>query len=138
MKKSYNVLLLNLKYKSKVFGKDFFIFYLGEYQSLQSFLSPIPVFSNKAILRNQFHEFDFYIGLNHRFSLIGYLGREFVVGNSSSGLGDVLDSDNNYNPRDGVGKVIGLGFDYSISSKSCFYFRFKKPNAWKRWCKCCW
>lgn len=128
MKKSYNVLLLNLKYKSKVFGKDFFIFYLGEYQSLQSFLAPIPLFSNKAILRNQFHEFDFYIGLNHRFSLIGYLGREFVVGNSSSGLGDVLDSDNNYNPRNGLGKVIGLGFDYSISSKSCFYFRFKKVD----------
>ena len=48
------------------------------------------------------------------------MGREFVVGNSSSGLGDLLDSDNNYNPRNGVGKVIGLGFDYSISSKSCF------------------
>jgi hypothetical protein len=128
IKKSYNVFLLNLKYKSKVFGKDFFIFYLGEYQSLQSFLAPIPIFSNKAILRNQFHEFDFYLGLNKHFSLIGYFGREFVVGNSSSGLGNILDSENKYNPRNGVGKVVGLGFDYSISSKSCFYFRFKKVS----------
>ena len=128
IKKSYNVFLLNLKYQSKVFNKKLFVFYLGEFQSLQSFLSPIPVFSQKALLRNQFHEVDLYLEINKRMSIIGYFGREFIKGNSNSGLGDVLDSDNMYNPRDGIGKVLGVGFDYSISKNSCFYLRLKKVS----------
>jgi len=128
IKKSYNVFLLNLKYQSKVYNKKLFVFYLGEFQSLQSFLSPIPVFTQKAILRNQFHEIDVYIEINKRMSIIGYLGREFIKGNLNSGLGDVVDSDNMYNPRDGKGKVLGVGFDYSISKNSCFYLRLKKVS----------
>ena len=126
--KSFNVLLLNLKYRTKIFNKDFFIFYLGEFHSLQSFLSPIPVFSNNAILRNHFHEFDFYFNINKKMSLIGYYGAELIKGNEFSGLGDVLSENNEYLPRNGIGNVFGLGFDYSISSKSCFYFRFKNVN----------
>ena len=61
-------------------------------------------------------------------SIIGYLGREFIKGNLNSGLGDVVDSDNMYNPRDGKGKVLGVGFDYSISKNSCFYLRLKKVS----------
>ena len=61
-------------------------------------------------------------------SLTGYFGREFIKGNSSSGLGDVLDSESNFNPRDGKGKVLGVGLDYSISSNSCFYLRLKKVS----------
>jgi hypothetical protein len=128
IKKSYNVLLLNLKYQTKVFDKKLFVFYLGEFQSLQSFLSPIPIFSQKAILKNQFHEIDLYIEINKRMSITGYFGREFIKGNSSSGLGDVLDSENNFNPRNGKGKVLGVGLDYSISSNSCFYLRLKKVS----------
>ena len=128
IKKSYNVLLLNLKYQTKVFNKKLFVFYLGEFQSLQSFLSPIPIFSQNAILRNQFHEIDLYIEINNRMSITGYFGREFIKGNSSSGLGDVLDSESNFNPRDGKGKVLGVGLDYSISSNSCFYLRLKKVS----------
>lgn len=126
--KSFNVLLLNLKYRTKIFNKDFFIFYLGEFHSLQSFLSPIPVFSSNAILRNHFHEFDFYLNINKKLSLIGYYGAELIKGNKYSGLGDVLSENNEYLPRNGIGNVFGLGFDYSIGSKSCFYFRFKNVN----------
>jgi len=128
IKKSYNVFLLNLKYYTKVFDKKLFVFYLGEFQSLQSFLSPIPIFSQKAILRNQFHEIDLYLEINKRMSVTGYIGREFIKGNSSSGLGDILDSESNFNPRDGKGKILGVGFDYSISSNSCFYLRLKKVS----------
>ena len=126
--KSFNVLLLNLKYRTKIFNKDFFIFYLGEFHSLQSFLSPIPVFSSNAILRNHFHEFDFYLNINKKLSLIGYYGAELIKGNEFSGLGDILSENNEYLPRNGIGNVFGLGFDYSIGSKSCFYFRFKNVN----------
>ena len=116
---------LNLKYYTKIFNKDFFIFYLGEFHSLQSFISPVPIFSTEAILRNQFHEFDLYLNLDKKLSLIGYFGTEIVKGNEFSGLGDILSDENKYLPRNGFGSVLGIGFDYSINSKSCFYFRFK-------------
>ena len=125
IKKSFNVLLLNLKYYTKIFNKDFFIFYLGEYHSLQSFIFPVPIFSTDAILRNQFHEFDLYLNLDKKLSLIGYFGTEIIKGNEFSGLGDILSDENKYLPRNGLGSVLGIGFDYSINSKSCFYFRFK-------------
>lgn len=128
IRKSFNVFLINLKYRAKIFNKDFFIFYLGEFHSLQSFLSPFPIFSNKAILRNNFHEFDLYFNFNKKLSLIGYYGMELIKGNEFSGLGDVLSNNNEYLPRNGLGSVLGLGFDYSISPKSCFYFRFKNVN----------
>ena len=128
IRKSFNIFLINLKYRAKIFNKDFFIFYLGEFHSLQSFLSPIPIFSNKAILRNHFHEFDLYFNFNKKLSLIGYYGMELIKGNEFSGLGDVLSNNNEYLPRNGLGSVLGLGFDYSISPKSCFYFRFKNVN----------
>ena len=128
IRKSFNIFLINLKYRAKIFNKDFFIFYLGEFHSLQSFLSPIPIFSNKAILRNHFHEFDLYFNINKKLSLIGYYGMELIKGNEFSGLGDVLSNNNEYLPRNGLGSVLGLGFDYSISPKSCFYFRFKNVN----------
>ena len=126
--KSFNVLLLNLKYRAKLFNRDFFIFYLGEFHSLQSFLSPIPVFSNNAILRNHFHEFDIYLNINKKLSIIGYYGMELINGNKFSGLGDILSENNEYLPRNGTGNVLGLGFDYNITPKSCFYFRFKNVH----------
>jgi hypothetical protein len=128
IKKSYNVFLLNLKYQTTIFNKQFFIFYLGEYHSVQKNLSPIPVFTENAFLRNQFHEIDAYLEINQKIALISYFGREFILGNDNSGLGDIADQNNNFNPRNGIGKVIGVGFDYSFSAKSCFYFRFKKVS----------
>lgn len=130
--KSYNVFLLNLKYQTTIFRKQFFIFYLGEYHSIQKSLSPIPVFNNSAFLRNQFHEIDAYLQINKKIALISYFGREFILGNEDSGLGNIEDSNGNLlanqNPRNGKGKVIGIGFDYTFSDKSCFYFRFKKVS----------
>ena len=37
--KSFNVLLLNLKYRTKIFNKDFFIFYLGDFILYNHFIS---------------------------------------------------------------------------------------------------
>ena len=130
--KSYNVFLLNLKYQTTIFRKQFFIFYLGEYHSVQKNLSPIPIFNDNAFLRNQFHEIDAYLQINKKIALISYFGREFILGNEESGLGNLRDSNgyllNNQNPRNGKGKVLGIGFDYSFTNRSCLYFRFKKVS----------
>ena len=126
--KSFNVLLLNLKYQTKIFNKQLFLFYLGEFHSVQDFTTPFPVFTNKAFLRNQFHEIDGYLQLSDNIALIGYYGREFINANRKTALGNILDSDNQFNPKRGKGRVYGFGLDYSISKRSCIYLRFKNVN----------
>lgn len=121
--KSYNVFLLNLKYETKILNKKFFLFYLGEYHSVQKNLSPIPVFTNNAFLRNQFHEIDAYLEVSKKIALVGYFGREFIIGNN-----DLVDDNNKSSLSNGRGKVLGAGFDYSFSEKSCFYFRLKNVS----------
>ena len=113
--KSFNVFLFNLKYQTKIFSKQLFLFYLGEFHSVQGFLRPVPVFSNKALLRNHFHELDAYLQLSKKMALVGYHGREFIYGNRDAGIGDVLNQENRYSPKRGVGIVYGLGLDYNIS-----------------------
>ena len=126
--KSFNVLLLNLKYQTKIFNRQLFLFYLGEFHSVQDFTTPFPVFTNKAFLRNQFHEIDGYLQLSDNIALIGYYGREFINANRKTPLGNILDSNNQFNPKRGKGRVYGFGLDYSISKRSCIYLRFKNVN----------
>ena len=126
--KSFNVLLFNIKYQTKIFNKQLFLFYLGEFHSVQDFIFPIPVFTSKALLRNHFHEIDAYLQLSEKMALVGYHGREFIFGNRAAGLGDVLDQENKYRPKRGKGIVYGLGLDYNISKRSCIYLRFKNVS----------
>lgn len=126
--KSFNVFLFNLKYQTKIFNKKLFLFYLGEFQSVQGFVRPVPVFSNKALLRNHFHELDAYLELSKKMALVGYHGREFIYGNRDVGLGDVLNQENRYTPKRGKGIVYGIGLDYNISKRACVYLRFKNVS----------
>ncbi len=126
--KSFNVLLLNLKYQTKIFDRQLFLFYLGEFHSIQDFTSPFPVFTNKAFIRNQFHEIDGYLQLSKKMAFVGYYGREFIYGNRNTELGDVIGDNSQFSPKRGKGRVYGLGFDYNISKRSCIYIRFKNVS----------
>ena len=62
-------------------GKDLFIFYLGEYQSIQKNL--IPLANKKSFVKTYFHEFDLYYHIFDDIALIGYFGKEFIKGNDT-------------------------------------------------------
>ena len=53
--------LVNIKYQNELLGKDLFIFYLGEYQSIQNNSLPVP--NKKSFVKTYFHEFDLYYNI---------------------------------------------------------------------------
>ena len=115
--------LVNIKYQNELLGKDLFIFYLGEYQSIQNNSFPLP--NKKSFVKTYFHEFDLYYNILDNIALIGYFGKEIVKGNKNVGYEyNKLDD----NLIDGVGTAIGAGIDISITPKSNLYIRYKNVD----------
>ena len=115
--------LVNIKYQNELLGKDLFIFYLGEYQSIQNNSLPVP--NKKSFVKTYFHEFDLYYNILDNIALIGYFGKEIVKGNKNVGYEyNKLDD----NLIDGVGTAIGAGIDISITPKSNLYIRYKNVD----------
>ncbi|MDB5272028.1 MAG: hypothetical protein JWO58_395 [Chitinophagaceae bacterium] len=117
-KRFFNSLDIQGKYKSKIFDRDFYVFYLGTFSSVQSSLSAVPVFDDKAYIRAQYHEMDVYYNIVPDLMLAFYGGLEYVKGNQFTDL-DVVTG----KPRNQVGTAIGYGFDYSFSQSTTLYFR---------------
>ena len=115
--------LVNLKYQNKLLGKDLFIFYLGEYQSIQNNLIPLP--NKKSYVKTYFHECDLYYHILDDVALIGYFGKEVIKGNKDVGYEHNIFDDNLI---DGVGTAIGTGIDISITPKSNLYLRYKNVD----------
>lgn len=115
--------LVNIKYQNELLGKDLFIFYLGEYQSIQNNSFPLP--NKKSFVKTYFHEFDLYYNILDNIALVGYFGKEIVKGNKNVGYEyNKLDD----NLIDGVGTAIGAGIDISITPKSNLYIRYKNVD----------
>ena len=59
-------------------------------------------------MRNQFHEIDGYLQVSNNIALIGYYGREFINANRKTALGNILDSNNQFNPKRGKEEFMAL------------------------------
>ncbi len=116
-KKFYNAFDFQLKYKMSVFNRDLYVNYLGTFSSVQKQFSAFAKFDNSAYIRAQYHEMDVYYQLHKNFILTLYGGIEFVKGNSDTDLGT------NLLPRDQIGKAVGVGFDFTLSSQTTLYLR---------------
>ena len=115
--------LVNIKYRNKLLEKDLFIFYLGEYQSIQNNSIPFP--NKKSFVKTYFHEFDLYYHILDDVALIGYFGKEVIKGSKDIGYEhNIFDA----NLIDGVGTAIGTGIDISITPKSNLYLRYKNVD----------
>ena len=115
--------LVNIKYQNKLLEKDLFIFYLGEYQSIQNNSIPFP--NKKSFVKTYFHEFDLYYHILDDVALIGYFGKEVIKGSKDVGYEhNIFDA----NLIDGVGTAIGTGIDISITPKSNLYLRYKNVD----------
>lgn len=113
----YNAFDFQVKLKEKLFGKDIYANYLGTFSSVQKQFSAIPKFDNTAYIRAAYHEMDVYYQLHKNFILTLYGGMEFIKGNQKTDLGT------NNLPRDQVGKAVGVGFDFTLSSSTTLYLR---------------
>lgn len=125
-KKHYNSLDLQLKYKEKIFGRDFFFYYLGTFNSVQNKFSPVTVFDDKAYVTAQFHEAEFYYQITRDLILAFYTGIERIKANNRTERGPDLNPSPTVETRKGrdqVGQAIGFGFDIALSSQTTLFFR---------------
>ncbi|MBX9851075.1 MAG: hypothetical protein K2X86_04870, partial [Cytophagaceae bacterium] len=117
-KRHYNSLDVQLKFKEKIFGKDFFFYYLSSYNSVQNGFSLITKFNDDAYVRGQFHEAEFYYQLTRDFIFSFYTGLERIQGNQNTEL-----SPTSGKPRDQVGQALGVGCDIALSNQTTLFFR---------------
>lgn len=131
---NFSVLECNLKYKLNIFDKPLYMFYLTSISSTQDYISAIPVFSDKAYMQVQYHEFEAYYKIFPKTALASYFGLEKMQGNSMMQLGvptDVALDPTKPNelttiygkPTNVLGKGLGLGIDYEVNEVANLYVR---------------
>lgn len=118
--KNFNVMELQGKYHGKLNMKNLYAFLLCRYSSVQDFLSPITVFSEKAYLRHYSSELEMYYSLRSDLVLAGYGGYERILGNYSTDIDPV-----SRRPRNQEGWGFGLGLDYDLSKNTALYLRHR-------------
>ncbi len=122
-KKYFNSLELNMKYKTSVFGKDCYLYYLGQYSSAQPEASAITVFNEKAYLRTYYHQFESYIKLTRSIVWCSYLGYERIIANYKTET-DVVTK----RPKNQTGIGIATGVDIRMSKNAGLYLRHRWMN----------
>ena len=119
-KKHFNNLEAQIKYKRLIFGKEWYIFYLGSYASVQPNLSPITVFNENAYIRLYSHQLENYYHVHSKLILAQYLGWERVIGNYKTTV-DLTSK----RPRNQEGLSVGFGIDYMMAKNTGLYLRHR-------------
>lgn len=135
-KKSFNTIDVTLKYKTKLVGKDIIFSYYTNYNSVQENFRPLPSVTKKAFIRQLYQEFLTFYNIHPKFTVIGFLGFEKVVGNNRTELADslgnailkdgkaVYDSKGKAINQNGYG--LGAGFDWEFVKRSTLNVRARK------------
>ena len=79
---------LHLKYKTRVFGKDLYLFSLTNYNTAQDFFSILPVTNSSAFIRHFNQQFDLCYELNKTTAFVFKYGIERVLGNEFTDIDD--------------------------------------------------
>lgn len=119
-KKYFNNLEVQLKYKPKLFNRDLYIFFLGNYVSAQREWSPILVTTEEAYIRSYTSELEAYYSLTSKFTINGYVGYERILGNYNTDLDGISGR-----PRNQEGQGYGLGFDLSLGKRTGLFLRHR-------------
>ncbi|MFQ3576288.1 MAG: hypothetical protein SNJ77_07630, partial [Cytophagales bacterium] len=100
-RKHFNTMDFTLKYKMKILTKDIILSNYINYNSVQDFLSPIPVLTDQAFLRQFYEEFMAFYQIHSKVTLVGFVSLERALGNNRTELADSLGNlITSYNPAD--------------------------------------
>ena len=135
-KKSFNMLDLTLKYKMMVADKPLILSAFGRANSVQDAFSVIPVFSDKAFIRQNFYEFMGFYQIHNKWSILAFFSEERALGNKRTELADasgnlITDAngkpvyDETGKPIDQIGRGYGVGFDYDFTERASFDVRYR-------------
>jgi len=119
--KHFNTAELQVKYKTRMAGKELFVNYLGTYASVQSFASPFTVFTEKAWLRTYYHQIESYLKLADNLAWCNYAGAERVIANYDTRTDAI-----SRRPKNQEGYAIATGFDIEMSKGAGLYIRQRK------------
>ena len=126
---------LHLKYKTRVFGKNLYLFSLTNYNTAQDFFSILPVTNSSAFIRHFNQQFDLCYELNKTTAFVFKYGIERVLGNEFTDIDDTdpYPNDNSwgvtedyipsFKPRDQFGNIIGFGFDVKLNEGAYLFLR---------------
>ncbi|MDG1850276.1 MAG: hypothetical protein P8I82_07320 [Flavobacteriales bacterium] len=120
VKKSFSGFELQAKYHPKFFGQKLYLFALCKYSSVQKDWTPLPVFTEKAYVRQYSNELEAYYAFNSKLVLNGYLGIERTIANYDTEI-DLKTK----RPRNQFGNGYGLGIDYTIAKNTAVFLRHR-------------
>jgi hypothetical protein len=119
--KYFNTAELQMKYKTRFLGRDLFVNYLGNYASVQHFMAPFTVLTEKAYLRTYYHQLEAYLRLSQNLVWCNYAGAERVVANYDTRTDAI-----SRRPKNQEGYAIATGFDIEMSKGAGLYIRQRK------------
>ncbi len=140
---------LHLKYKTKLFGKDLYLFSLSNYNTAQDFLSILPTISKDAFIKQLNHQFDVCYALAPKVSIVLKHAYERVVASDKTELDrydpfpapnipgredlGVVGYEPTFKARNQYGQILGLGLDIMIGEGAFLFLRhsqfsFKDKN----------
>ncbi len=124
-KKHYSSLDFQIKFKTKLFNKDIYFYNLNTVMSAQNKFSAIPVFGEKAYINARYHEGEVYYHIMRDLVLSLYGGLEYVKGNKFTDTTTTITGVDGITgkARDQLGKALGVGIDFSISTNTSIYLR---------------
>ena len=131
---------IHLKYKTRLFNKDVYLFSLTNYNTAQDFFSVFPTFSEDAFIRQFNHQFDVCYSLSPKLSLVLKHAYERVVASNKTeldtydpfpigALGDDLGVEGytpSLKPRNQYGQIFGLGLDVQLNDGAFLFLRHSK------------
>lgn len=118
-RKYYHAVDFAAKARANVLDRSAYLFYLGSFGSANRSATVVPK-DDDTYLFVQYHEFDLYYELTPGFLLAGYFGIENARGGQFTEL-----SDETGEPRDQIGRGIGVGFDWSLARNAGLYLRHR-------------
>lgn len=122
-KKFFSVIEPQLKFKSKLFNRPLFIFFLGYYSSAQKNWSAVPVVTEDAYIRQYASELELYYNITDGLVLSGYYGYERTLGNYQTDI-----NEETRRPRNQTGNGYGAGLDIDLGRSAILYVR----NRWSK------
>ncbi len=117
-KKYFNTVEINSKYKTTLAHRELYIFYLGNFNSVQNFFAPVVNFNNKSLLRSYDHQLEMYWKLFPNLIWNNYVSFERIIANYSTQT-DV----ETRRPKNQTGYSWATGADVQLSKGVGLYLR---------------
>lgn len=120
-KKYFNNTELQIKYHTRIFNRDLYIFGLGQYASAQRTPSAFIVTTEEAYIRQYVSECELYYAILSKLTISGYYGYERTIANYTTDIDEV-----SRRPRNQYGQGLGVGLDIDMGKNARLYIR----NRW--------